>query len=127
MVWNVFAEELPALVMVANQAQSILGEIESIAPLFTGPPRVDLVRLGPESQPAIGLHGRLLINIDHEAGKALVRDAVKLNKGPLSLVESAARHAHRQTMHVVKVVRGMPRESEVFGPVRRQYIESLLS
>lgn len=126
LIWNVFAKELPELVMVASQAQNILGEIESVSPLFTGPPRVDLVRLGSESQPAIGLQGRLLINIDHEAGKALVRDALEVNKGPLSLVESAARHAHQQTMHVVRVVRGMPRESEVFGPVRRQYIENLL-
>ena len=127
LIWNVFAKELPELVMVTSQAQSILATIEPVAPLFTGPPRVDLVRLSPESQPVIGLHGRLLINIDHEAGKALVRDALEINKGPLSLVESAARHAHQQTMHVVKVVRGLPRESEVFGPVRRQYVESLLS
>ena len=126
LIWNVFREELPELIMVANQAQDILGEIEAVAPLFTGPPRVDLVRLGSESQPVIGLQARLLINIDDEAGKALVRDALEVNKGPLSLVESAARHAHRQTMHVVRVVRGMPRESEVFGPVRRQYVENLL-
>ena len=127
LIWNVFAGELPELVMVAKQAQGILAEIESVAPLFTGPPKVDLVRLGTDSQPAIGLHGRLLINIDHEAGKALVRDALEINKGPLSLIESAARHAHQQTMHVVGVVRSVPRESEIFGPVRRQYVESLLS
>ncbi len=127
LIWNVFAKELPALVTVANEAERILGAIESVSPLFTGPPRVDLVRLGPDSQAAIGLDGRLLINIDHEAGKALVRDALEVNKGPLSLVESAARHAHQQTMHVVRVVRGMPRDSEVLGPVRRQYVENLLS
>lgn len=127
LIWNVFAVELPPLVMVTSEAENILDQIESVAPLFTGPPRVDLVRLGPESQPVIGLDGRLLINIDQEAGRALVRDALEINKGPLSLVESAARHTHSQTMHVVKVVGRVPRESEVLGPVRRQYIASLLS
>ena len=50
---NVFAAELPLLVPVVNEAEQILANIEPVAPLFTGPPAVDLVRLGSESPPVL--------------------------------------------------------------------------
>lgn len=126
LIWRVFANEIPKLVMVVNEAERILGAIAPVAPLFSGPPKVDLVKLGNDSQPVIGLKGRLLINVDHDAGRAIVIDALEVNNGSLSLVEGVIRHAHHLTMHVVNVLKEVPQKSEIFGPIRRQYLKSLL-
>jgi hypothetical protein len=55
----VFASELPPLIPLGPKSEQILAEITRIAPLFTGPPPVDLVRLGIDSPPAIKLRDRL--------------------------------------------------------------------
>lgn len=112
---------------IAAQAEQILTRVDSIAPLFTGPPRVDLVRLGHDSLPVLRLHNRLIINIDHAAGKALTVDALRVNAGPMSLVESAARHAYAQLTQVAAAVRKTSAEPEILGPIRRRFIRSLLS
>ena len=121
-----FAPELPKLVLLRNDAQHVLAAISRKAPLFTGPPPVDLVELGEESPPVLRLPQRLIINVDHPAGRALVEDALQQNRGPLSLVESAALHAYQQLPQVAAAVRKTPRR-EILGPVRRRYIRSLLS
>ena len=126
LISEVFAAELPPLVSIAEQAEQILAGVDSIAPLFTGPPRVDLVRLGHDSLPVLRLHDRLVINVDHEAGKALTVDALRVNVGPMSLVESAARHAYRQLTQVAAAVRDTSAEPEILGPIRRRFIRSLL-
>ena len=124
---NVFAAELPPLVPLVNEAEQILAEIKPVAPLFTGPPAVDLVRLGQDSQPVLRLKKRLIINLDHGSGKALVEDVLSANNGPISLVGSAARHTYEQLTQVAAVVRDITAESEVLGPIRRRFIRSLLS
>ena len=127
LISEVFTAELPPLVSIAAQAEQILTRVDSIAPLFTGPPRVDLVRLGHDSLPVLRLHNRLIINIDHAAGKALTVDALRVNAGPMSLVESAARHAYAQLTQVAAAVRKTSAEPEILGPIRRRFIRSLLS
>ena len=127
LISKVFAAELPALVSIAGQAEQILAGVDSIAPLFTGPPRVDLVRLGHDSLPVLRLHDRLIINVDHAAGKALTVDALRVNAGPMSLVEGAARHAYPQLTQVAAAVRETSADPEVLGPIRRRFIRSLLS
>lgn len=124
---TVFAAELPLLVPVVNEAERILASIEPVAPLFTGPPEVDLVRLGQDSLPVLRLQKRLIINLDHSAGRALVEDVLRANKGPTSLVESAARYTYEQLTQVAAVVRESTVESEILGPIRRRFIRSLLS
>ena len=124
---DVFATELPPLVPIVNEAEQILAKIEPVAPLFTGPPTVDLVRLGSESPPVLRLQERLIVNLDHVAAKALVEDVLRANNGPASLVGSAARHAYEQLTQVAAVVRGITAGSEILGPIRRRFIRSLLS
>ncbi len=124
---TVFAAELPPLVPLVNEAEQILAEIKSVAPLFTGPPAVDLVRIGPDSLPVLRLQDRLIINLDHGAGKALVEDVLSANNGAISLVGSAARHTYEQLTQVAAVVRDITAEPEVLGPIRRRFIRSLLS
>ena len=124
---TVFAAELPPLVPLVNEAEQILAEIKSVAPLFTGPPAVDLVRIGPDSLPVLRLQDRLIINLDHGAGKALVEDVLSANNGAISLVGCAARHTYEQLTQVAAVVRDITAEPEVLGPIRRRFIRSLLS
>ena len=127
LISGVFAAELPNLVPIAARAEKILATIQRIAPLFTGPPAVDLVRIGHDSLPVLRLRDRLVVNIDHEAGKTLVEEALRANAGPMALIESAARHAHEQLTQVAAVVRGAPSPPEILGPIRRRFIRSLLS
>ena len=122
----VFASELPPLKIISSKAEDILGEIDRIAPLFTGPPPIDLVSLGKDSPPALKLHDRLVINIDHVAGAAIVKDALRENRGPTSLIQIAARHAYEQLTQVAAVVRGIAGQPEVLSPIRRRFIRSCL-
>ena len=126
LISNVFAVELPRLVPIVTEAEQILATIDAVAPLFTGPPTVDLVRLGPESLPVLRLQRRLIINLDHEAGRELVEDVLRANNGPISLVGSAARHTHEQLTQVAAVVREITSEPEILGPIRRRFIRGLL-
>lgn len=127
LISRVFAAELPLLVSIKAEAEQILAGIEPIAPLFTGPPTVDLVKLGADSFPVLRLHARLIINIDHEAGRILVEDVLKANNGPMTLVGSAAQHAHEQLTQVASIVREITSQPEILGPLRRRFIRGLLS
>lgn len=127
LISNVFANELPPLLLIAQRAEQILAEINRSAPLFTGPPPVDLVSLGSDSPPALRLKGRLVINTDHPAGAAIARDALQENSGPTSLIAIAARHAYEQLTQVAAAVREITAEPEVLSPIRRRFIRSHLS
>ena len=126
LITSVFAPELPQLVPITEKAEQILAQIKPVAPLFTGPPTVDLVKLGPDSPPVLRLQDRLIINLDHESGKALVEDVLRANNGQISLITSAARHTYEQLSQVAAVVRGITGEPEILGPIRIRYIRSLL-
>ena len=56
----VFAGELPPIVAISVKAENILASITRTAPLFTGSPPVDIVKLGTDSPPALRLNNRLL-------------------------------------------------------------------
>lgn len=73
LISNAFKDELPEIIPVAPKADDILTAVERLAPLFTGPPAIDLVRLGPETPPALRLQRRLVINIDNPTGGRLYR------------------------------------------------------
>jgi len=123
----VFSNDLPQLIPIGQKAEQILAEIKRTAPLFTGPPPVDLVRLGSDSPPALRLKDRLVINTDHPGGAAIARDALRENGGPTSLIAIAARHAYEQLTQVAAAVREITTEPEVLSPIRRRYIRSHLS
>ena len=127
LITSVFADELPALVPIAPQAPQVLTGIARVAPLFTGPPAVDLVRIGGDSPPVLRLHDRLVINVDHPAGTQMVGDALRLNEGPLSLICIAARHSYEQMTQVAAVVKDISAQPEILSPIRRRFIRSLLS
>lgn len=126
LIARVFSSELPKLVVIANHAESILADVKSITTLFHGPPPVELVRLGANAHPAIGLHERLIININHEDGRALVDHALRANDGPMALVSGAARHAYGQLTQVAAMVNRIEVEPEILGPVRRRYVRSVM-
>ena len=123
----VFANELPRLVPITAAAEQILGAVTRTAPLFTGPPPVDLVKLGPDSAAALRLKNRLVINADNPKGAAIVRDVLRENRGPTALVAVTARHAHEQLTEVAAAVREISGEPEILSPVRRRFIRRHLS
>ena len=126
LISSVFSDQLPPLVPIAQRAEQLLAQIEEVARLFTGPPTVDLVRLGGDSLPVLRLKGRLIINVDHESGRALVRTVLAQNSGPMGLVAAAARHTHEQLTQVAAVARSIGGEPEILGPIRRQYVLGLV-
>jgi len=127
LIFSVFASEVPKTIQVVTQADQILANVNRISPLFTGPPPVDLVRLGPDSPPALKLTKRLVINTDHPKGLAIAQNALNENRGAMSLIEITACHAHEQLGEVAAVVRGITGEPEILSPVRRSFIRSKLS
>lgn len=126
LIYHVFAGEVTSLTRIAEKADQILNEIERTAPLFTGPPPVDLVRLGADSPPAIRLSHRLVINTDNPAGAAIVEAVLRENAGPMSLIAIASKHAFEQLSQVAAAVRKISAEPEFLSPVRRRFIRSRL-
>ena len=122
LITAVFASELPPLVRIIQTADKILNEIPRTAPLFTGPPLVDLVRFGKDSPPVLRLKSRLVINTDHPKGNAIATDALRENHGPTSLIAIAARHAYEQLSEVAAAVKSAAMEPEVLSPIRRRFI-----
>lgn len=127
LILHVFAAEFPKRVVVAQHANDLVNSIRPVAVLFTGPPTARLIRLGNGAQPILRVMDKLLINIDHDLGKAIVLDTIQANRGPVSLVESTAKFARRQLLHVAQVATENPvGEPEMIGPVRQRYIRRLL-
>ena len=56
LITSVFAKELPQLVPIVGKAEQILMQIQPVASLFTGPPTVDLVKLGEPPRVCRRLH-----------------------------------------------------------------------
>ena len=127
LILRVFEADFPERVIVAQHANNIVTSIQPVAVLFTGPPAAHLVRLGDGTQPIVRVLDTLIINIDDDLGRAIVFDTLDANRGPISLVESTAKHAHRQLAHVAKVARSIDGDPELIGPVRRRYIRGMLT
>ena len=120
----VFSDRIPRLIWVAREAKNILESVRPVAPLFTGPPAVDVVKLGPESAPVLRLASKLVINVDHDAGKRIVEDALKENSGLVSLLRSTATHASKHLQEVAYALAGMTTPLEELSPLRRRFIRS---
>ena len=127
LISSVFGDQMPALIPIAQKAEQLLAEIEQVARLFSGPPTVDLVRLGGDSLPVLRLKERLIINVDHNSGRALVKNVLAENTGPMGMVAAAARHTYEQLTQVAAVARSIEGEPEILGPIRRQYILGLVA
>ena len=95
LIVHVFEKEFPQRVFLTQHANDILSSIAPVASLYTGPPTVDLVALGTSGQPIIRVLERLIINIDDPVGKTIVLEALRANRGPISLIESTAKYAHQ--------------------------------
>ena len=127
LISNAFKNELPELISLASKADDILTSVERVAPLFTGPPAIDIVRLGYETPPAIRLKRRLVINIDNSSGQEIVTKVLESNTGADALIGLVARHAYEQLTQVAAIVNEITGEPEILSPVRRKYIRSCLT
>ena len=119
---NRFQDELPTFRHISNVADSVLSNIKITAPLFTGPPKVDLVKLGSESPPALRLSDRLILNTDNQHGLEIVQYVLENNQGQMSLLAITARLAIQQLNEVAAVVKNSPNSPEILSPVRRRFI-----
>jgi len=127
LISNAFKDELPEFIPVGSRADAILADVGRVAPLFTGPPPIDLVSLGPETPPALRLQRRLVINIDNPSGRKIVEQVLESNAGAELLVWIVARHAYEQLTQVAAVVNEIATGPEILSPVRRRYIRSRLT
>lgn len=126
LIANVFAERVPRLIRVSTVAEELLDAIGKVAPLFTGPPVVDVVRLGQGTAPILRLGNRLLVNVDHDGGGAILEETLRENRGAPSLLASVARHASAQISEAAAPFSKSPSTPEVLSPIRRRFIRSRL-
>jgi len=126
LITKVFADELPELIPLVSDAEQILSELASVANLYPGTPPVDLVRYGSDGPPVLRLQKRLILNLDHDAGKAIVEEVLAENKGRWSLIEITARHSYEHLTQVAAAVKDAPVEREALGLVKRRVIRELL-
>ncbi len=126
LITKVFEPELPTLKYLTNCAEDTIASVAIVAPLYVGEPKVDIVQLGMDGPPVLRLQTRLILNIDHPDGKAIVEEALIVNKGPGSLVEITARKSYENISQVAAAVRQSIGETHRLGLVRRDYIRGLL-
>ncbi|MCG8668644.1 MAG: hypothetical protein MI867_04460, partial [Pseudomonadales bacterium] len=126
LITNRFKNELPEFKHVQSVADQVLLQINALAPLYTGPPKVDLVRLGSESPPALKISERLILNVDNEAGRQIVGYALEENTGPMSLLAITAKLAIQQLSEVAAVIKTSSDQPEIISPVRRRFIKDVM-
>jgi hypothetical protein len=127
LIAQVFASELPKFKMLASEAEHIVAAVQPAGNLYGGATPVDLVRIGAESAPILRLSSRLIVNIDHSIGRAIVEETLAQNSGRWSLVEITARHSHEHLSQVAAALRDSPVQREELGLVKRRFIKGLLS
>ncbi|MCY4239938.1 MAG: hypothetical protein OXC93_16600, partial [Rhodospirillaceae bacterium] len=127
LIIHAFADRIPKLVTVSNVAEELLGKIAKVAPLFSGPPSVDLVKLGRDTAPVLRLQGGLLVNIDHKAGISVLEETLQKNGGHPSLIACVARHAPDQLQDTAEMLLDSPEELEILSPLRRRFVKNKIS
>ena len=126
LIANVFSERVPRLIRVSTVAEELLDAIGKVAPLFTGPPVVDVVRIGQGTAPILRLGNRLLVNVDNDGGGAILEETLRENRGAPSLLASVARHAPAQLNDAATSLSKSPGTPEVLSPIRRRFISRRL-
>ena len=125
-----FRDELPLLRDVAEVAHEII-ERESSVSVFEQQPDVKLVNLGPDAVSVIPIADSIWINIDCESGKMIVEEICRRNTGHVGLwiacLEHGALHsASNYATQIASILSKMPKSYTRLGPVRRQYLQSLV-
>lgn len=124
LIIHVFSDRIPMLVPVSNVAERLLNQIAKVAPLFSGPIQVDLVQLGSGTAPILRLQDRLLVNVDHQAGIAILEDTLRDNRGSRSLISCVAKHAPDKLKEAAEKLSESLEEPEILSPLRRRYIRA---
>jgi hypothetical protein len=127
LITSVFANELPNLIVISSQAESILSQVGAVCTLYGGTSPVDLVRLGSDAAPVVRLGSRLILNIDSPTAKEIVEEVVRENSGQWSLITITARHSYEHLTQVAAVIREFPNTNTKLGLVKRRFIRGLLS
>lgn len=125
-----FRNELPMLKNVEKVAHKVISQETSVS-VFEQSPHVNLVRLGEEGMPVIPVGSNIWINIDSESGRQIVRDICLHNRGHVGLWIACLEHGALQSSNnyatqIASILSTMPKTHVKLGPIRRQYLRSLL-
>lgn len=123
----VFATALPPLVSIEAQAENIISGIQPVGILYSGPPAVELVRLGADSPALLRLADRLVLNVDNDKGQRIAQEALDRNGGAEGLYAIVARLAHEQLTQLAASIRTMPPEPEILSPLRRRHVRERIA
>ena len=126
LITQVFQQELPHLINIANSADQILSEIKNITKLFSGPPSIELIQFGVDGAPILKLNKKLIINIDNPKAKIIVQEIIESNSGPMSLIGLTAIYAYDQLAPVASIIKDLDNKKEILSPIRRRYIKGFL-
>ena len=126
-----FRDELPTLTNVDTVAHDVISNETGVS-VFEQSPHVILVELGAEAVPIIPVGEDIWINIDSDAGKAIVRDICLHNKGHVGLWVACLEHGALQSStnyatQIATILSAMPKVHVKLGPIRRQFLRSLVA
>lgn len=122
-----FASELPEVVQVERVAEQVVKEAVRVHELFSTDPKVALVRLGEDGAPIVQAAGELWVNVDTEAGRAIVREVCRENRGRQSLLVSCHLHAEQHVNALGQFVRQGETSNDRLGLLQREYLRGLAS
>jgi hypothetical protein len=121
-----FRGKLPQLVNIEEVARQFIRNEETLADVFPTNPKVQLVRLGAAAAPIARVEGVLWINVESERGRAVLFEICDRNEGYLGLLVAVQQHAPQHVGEVVQHLQGVTNLRARLGPVRRQYLRSLI-
>ena len=125
-----FRDVLPRLKDVGAVAQEVISQ-ETAVSVFAQTPHVQLVKLGVDAVSVIPVGNNIWINIDSDSGKDIVRDICLHNRGHVGLWIACLEHGALQTSNnyatqLASILSTMPQSHVKLGPIRRQFLRSLV-
>ncbi len=126
LISQVFADELPEVIALKDGAEKVLSGVQAEVVLYSEPPPLELVRLGPDGPPILRLKDRLVINLETAKGKAIARDTIHMNRGRWAVIGVTAKHSAEHVQGVAKFIRESEVTDEVLGLVKRHYVRGLV-
>ncbi len=124
---NHFQSELGELIRVESVADSVVANAVMVATLFYANPKVALFRLGEESAPLVSARGELWINIDTDAGRAIVQSVCAENQGRRSLLIACHEHDPQRVALISPFLGTTSEGDDHLGLVMRSHLRGIAS
>ena len=123
---NHFRGRLPELRQIDQAfSETMLAEEETLVEVFSGEPKVRLMKLGAGSAPLVRARGEVWVNVESPSGKALVRELCDRNEGYVGLLVACQMHAPSQLGELATVLQKSQESMQLLGPVKRRLLRKL--